>query len=283
MYYTTNLIRIAKYFLFLPQYFLQIKNHPLKKTIQEVIKLMKQSKCMLGVFLSLILWTETVYGLTPSNNTPKLNSLCLNSAYELDPLPYDKNALEPYLDSDTIIIHHEKIEQAYMDSYISEINRFPELETLEFEEILHNSKILPRSSKEALLKYAGGIYNHNFLWKSISPQGGGHPTANLGEAIETQFESFDNFKAEFENTALDLCGSGWIWVISDNKGNLTIKTTENEDTPLSKKDYPILCLDLWEHAYYLKYQNRKSEYITSFWSLANWEFAENNYLNALKK
>lgn len=226
---------------------------------------------------------ETVYGLTPSNNIPKPNSLCLNSAYELDPLPYNNSALEPYLDSDTIVIHHDKIEQAYMDNYISEISRYPELETFEFEEILHNSKILPKASRETILKYAGGIYNHNFLWKSISPQGGGNPTANIREAIETQFESFDNFKIEFENTALNLYSSGWIWVISDNKGNLTIKTTTNEDTPLSKKYYPILCLDLWEHAYYLKYQNRKSEYITSFWNIVNWDFAENNYLNALKK
>lgn len=243
----------------------------------------KQLKYLLGFFLFIVICSETVYGLTPLNNIPKPNSLCLNSTYTLEPLPYSQDSLEPYWDSDTIVIHHEKLEQAYVDNYISEVSRYPELESIDFEEILHNSKIIPKESKETILKYAGGIYNHNFLWRSISPQGGGNPTANIGDAIETQFKSFDNFKLEFENTALNLCGSGWIWIVSDNKGNLSIKTTLNEDTPLVKKEHPILCLDLWEHAYYLKYQNRKSEYVTSFWSIVNWEFAENNYLNALKK
>lgn len=212
-----------------------------------------------------------------------LNFNGYSNTFETFSLPYNYDALEPYIDKETLTIQHEKIEQAYIYNLNSEIINVPLLQNKTVEEILINKKVIPKNLREKILFSAGGIYNHNFFWNSISPEGGGNPRANIEDAIITQFGSLDNFKREFEAMGLNLNSSGWIWLLSDNKGNLLIKTTLNESTPLETKYTPILALDLWEHAYYLKYQNRREEYLHAYWNIVNWEFAEANFLNSFKK
>lgn len=243
-------------------------------------------KIFISIFLLLLivfLGNQFSYGLTPNRNVNKLNFSALKDGYKLLPLPYDNGSLEPYFDKETIVLHHEKIEQAFLYNYNIEAIKLSKLKGKDIEFVINNPNVIPKVIRQQILNLAGGIYNHHFFWKCLSPQGGGNPTANIESAIETQFGNFENFKLAFENAAFNICGSGWIWVTSDNKGNLAIEFSENEITPSTKNKSHIFCLDLWEHAYFLKHQNRKEEYLASFWNVINWDFAEHNYLNGLKK
>ena len=190
-------------------------------------------------------------------------------AFELPALPYASDALEPHFDKATMEIHHGK----HHNAYVSNLNKALEgsdLANKSIEEILHYiSKASP-----AIRNNGGGHYNHSLFWKILSPKGGGKPTGDLGAAIDKKFGSFEKFKEEFSNAGATRFGSGWAWLIVSN-GNLEISSTPNQDNPLmdvaEKKGTPILGLDVWEHAYYLKYQNRRPDYIAAFWNLVDWE------------
>jgi len=195
--------------------------------------------------------------------------------FELPKLPYDYTALEPYIDATTMEIHHSKHHGAYTSNLNSAILG-TELETMSIDDILKDISKRP----VAVRNNGGGYYNHNLFWTILSPNGGGEPTGDIAKAINSQFGSFAAFKEEFNKAALSRFGSGWAWLV-DVQGRLVICSTPNQDNPkmdvVEVKGYPIFGIDVWEHAYYLKYQNRRNEYIAAFWSLINWDEINRRY------
>ncbi|MGV3504980.1 MAG: superoxide dismutase [Adhaeribacter sp.] len=191
-------------------------------------------------------------------------------AFELPQLPYAYDALEPHIDKQTMEIHHTKHHQAYTTNLNAAIQG-TDLENKSIEEILRNISSAP----VAVRNNGGGFYNHNIFWKLLSPNGGGAPTGAVAEAINSSFGSFEKFQEEFTKAATTRFGSGWAWLCKMDDGSLQVCSTPNQDCPLMDvsecKGFPILGLDVWEHAYYLKYQNRRPEYITNFFNLINWE------------
>ncbi len=195
--------------------------------------------------------------------------------FVLPPLPYDYNALEPYIDEATMRLHHDKHHAAYTNNLNAAIEG-TELASLSIEEILRKGVgALPT----AVRNHGGGFYNHNLFWQMMSPQGGGAPRGDLATAINQAFGNFDTFKEQFSKTAAGVFGSGWAWLVLAN-GRLEISGTPNQDSPLMEGKTPILGLDVWEHAYYLKYQNRRPEYIAAWWNVVNWDYVAELYAAA---
>ncbi|KLE16798.1 superoxide dismutase [Clostridium sp. C8] len=202
-----------------------------------------------------------------------------DSKFELRPLPYAYDALEPYIDKETMTIHHDKHQKAYVDNLNKAIAKYPELYSKGLEGILRDLDSVPDDIRETVRNNAGGVYNHEFFWTIMSPKKDQTPKGDLLDAINRDFESYDNFKNQFKEAALNRFGSGWAWLVSNSDGKLSIISTPNQDSPISTGLIPIIGIDVWEHAYYLKYQNRRSEYIDNWWNVVNWEQAENNYNN----
>ena len=190
-------------------------------------------------------------------------------AFELPALPYSFQALEPHIDAMTMEIHHGKHHAAYV-SKLNDAIKGTDAESKTIEEIMRSISNYPM----AVRNNGGGHYNHSLFWTLMSPSGGGHPTGALAGAIDKAFGSFDAFKSEFSAAAVNRFGSGWAWLCADGSGALFISSTPNQDNPLmditEKKGHPLLGLDVWEHAYYLKYQNRRPDYISAFWNVVNW-------------
>jgi len=200
--------------------------------------------------------------------------------FEFQPLPYAYDALEPYIDKLTVEIHYSKHHKAYFDNFINAIKGTP-MESMTIGEIFRNI------SKEpvAVRNNSGGYFNHTFYWESMKAHGGGMPAGKLSEAIGKTFTSFDEFKKQFSEAGKTRFGSGWAWLCLDDKGTLFICSTPNQDNPLmdiaEKKGTPLLTIDVWEHAYYLKYQNKRPDYIEAFWNVVNWEEVAGRYEAAL--
>jgi Fe-Mn family superoxide dismutase len=199
--------------------------------------------------------------------------------FQLPPLPYANNALEPHFDALTMEIHHDRHHAAYVNNLNSAIEAAPHLAESTIEELMVGvGKLSP-----AIRNNGGGHYNHSLFWKLLKPNGGGEPTGRLGEDIKATFGSFEKFKEEFAKAAVSRFGSGWAWLIVAD-GKLTITSTANQDNPIMDvaevKGAPILALDVWEHAYYLKYQNKRADYINAFWNLVNWDEANVLYAGA---
>jgi len=193
-------------------------------------------------------------------------------AFQLMPLPYAYDALEPYIDTMTMQIHHDKHHAAYVNNLNAAIDKHPELGGKSVEALLSDLSAIPEDIRTAVRNHGGGTLNHNIFWEIMGPKAGGEPKGSLAKAIDSSFGSFANFKTEFEKAAAGRFGSGWAWLIK--KGNdLSIVSTANQDTPLSdnKSTALILGVDVWEHAYYLKYQNRRAEYLTAWWNVVNWD------------
>lgn len=197
--------------------------------------------------------------------------------FELPPLAYDYNALEPYIDEKTMEIHHDKHHRAYVDKLNQALSKYPELYNYSLEELLSSSNMLPSDIQTAVLNNAGGDYNHTFFWKIMSPAKGQEPSGDLKTAIERDFGSFGHFKTQFKQAALDTFGSGWTWLLKDHSGKLQIASTPNQNTPIPLGLTPIIVIDVWEHAYYLKNQNRRNEYIDSWFNVINWDYAGELY------
>lgn len=199
-------------------------------------------------------------------------------AFELPDLPYAFDALEPHIDARTMEIHHDRHHAGYTNNLNNAISG-TDLEGKSIEEILSNV-----GGNGPVRNNGGGFYNHSLFWEILSPQGGGTPGDDLGAAIESAFGSFDAFKETFSKAAATRFGSGWAWLLVDNGGNLAVSSTPNQDNPLmdvaETKGTPILGLDVWEHAYYLNYQNKRPEYIQAFWNVVNWEEVTRRYQNA---
>jgi superoxide dismutase, Fe-Mn family len=202
-------------------------------------------------------------------------------AYELPSLPYDYNALEPHIDEQTMHLHHEKHHNTYVTNLNSALEKHPDADPGNLEELLAGIDSLPEDIRRAVRNNGGGHSNHSMFWQIMAPsgQGGGSPIGDLGAAIDSSFGSFDQFKEQFAASAAPgaLFGSGWCWLVAAPDGSLSIETTQNQDSPLMQGQLPIIGLDVWEHAYYLKYQNRRPEYIEAWWNVVNWEEAERRY------
>ena len=198
-------------------------------------------------------------------------------SFELPKLSYSYNALEPYIDAQTMEIHHSKHHGGYTNNLNKAIENTP-LADMSIEEILKDVS----KHSAAVRNNGGGFYNHNLFWSVMSPNGGGKPTGKIAEAINAKFGSFESFKEKFSAAAATRFGSGWAWLI-DKNGELEIVSTPNQDNPLMDvvdvKGYPLLALDVWEHAYYLKYQNRRPDYIENFWHVVNWNEVEQRFTN----
>ncbi|WP_040228801.1 superoxide dismutase SodA [Bhargavaea cecembensis] len=201
-------------------------------------------------------------------------------AFKLPELPYAYDALEPHIDKETMEIHHTK----HHNTYVTNLNAAVEgtdLADKSIEEVLRNFDSVPEDKKTAVRNNGGGHANHSLFWVLLSPNGGGEPTGALAEAINKKFGSFEKFKEEFETAAKGRFGSGWAWLVINN-GELEITSTANQDSPLMEGKTPILGLDVWEHAYYLKYQNRRPEYAAAFWNVVNWDEVAKRYEEATK-
>jgi Fe-Mn family superoxide dismutase len=199
-------------------------------------------------------------------------------AFELPNLPYPSNALEPHIDQQTMEIHHGRHHKAYTDN-LNKAIQGTDMENRSIEEIMKNV-----GGNNAVRNNGGGYYNHNLFWAIMSPNGGGQPSGSVGQAINQKWGSFDKFKEEFAQAAATRFGSGWAWLIVTGNGDLEITSTPNQDNPLmdvaEKKGQPILGLDVWEHAYYLKYQNKRPDYVGAWWSVVNWEEVNRRYEQA---
>jgi Fe-Mn family superoxide dismutase len=189
-------------------------------------------------------------------------------AYEVPPLPYDYNALEPHIDEETMHLHHDKHHQAYVNQVNAALEG-TDFDGKPIEEVLKNLGSIPEDKRTAVRNNGGGHYNHSLFWEWMSPDGGGAPDGDLASAIDSAFGSFDDFKAQLKDAGIKRFGSGWAWLIHDGSG-LAIVSTANQDTPISEGNTPLLGVDVWEHAYYLKYQNRRPDYLDAWWNVVNW-------------
>ncbi|TFJ38923.1 superoxide dismutase [Carnobacterium divergens] len=199
--------------------------------------------------------------------------------YQLPELPYAYDALTPYIDEETMHLHHDKHHNTYVTNLNAAIEKHPELGSKTIEELMSNLDAIPEDIRTAVRNNGGGHVNHTFFWEILAPNTGGVPTGEVKEAIDATFGSFDKFKEEFAAAATTRFGSGWAWLVLDG-GKLSIISTPNQDSPLSEGKTPILGLDVWEHAYYLNYKNVRPEYIKAFWNIVNWDEVAKRYAAA---
>ena len=191
-------------------------------------------------------------------------------AHELPPLAYDYNALEPHIDEQTMRIHHDKHHAAYVANLNKALESAPDLADKSIDDLLMNIGSVPESIRQAVINNGGGHYNHSMFWRIMGPNGGGEPTGDLAQAINSMFGTFAAFKEKLANAGMTRFGSGWAWLVADKDGKLSILSTANQDCPLMNGQKPILGVDVWEHAYYLKYQNRRADYLAAWWNVVNW-------------
>jgi Fe-Mn family superoxide dismutase len=202
-------------------------------------------------------------------------------AIEVPALPYAYEALEPYIDSQTMHLHHDKHHQAYVDNFKAALEKAPELKDKSPEDILRNIQAVPETVRTAVQNNGGGHVNHSMFWAIMGPNAGGNPTAAIGDAIKQTFGDFAQFQEKFNDAGVKRFGSGWAWLVQ-GKGGLEIISTANQDSPLMQGSYPIMGNDVWEHAYYLKYQNRRAEYLKAWWNVVNWDEVNKRFASAKK-
>jgi Fe-Mn family superoxide dismutase len=197
--------------------------------------------------------------------------------YELPALPYAFDALEPFIDSATMQIHHDKHHAAYVTNLNGAIEKHPELAGKSLEALLKDLNAVPEDIRTVVRNHGGGNWNHSMFWEIMAPKAGGEPSGALANAIAASFGSFANFKGEFEKSANGRFGSGWAWLVKKSDGGLSVVSTANQDNPMSDGMTPLMGLDVWEHAYYLKYQNRRAEYVSGWWNVINWPEVERRF------
>ena len=197
-------------------------------------------------------------------------------AFTLPPLPYDFSALEPHIDAKTMEIHHGKHHQTYVNNLNAAIEKAPELASKSIEDLMRNVNSLPEAVRAPIRNNGGGHWNHSLFWQLMAPKAGGEPGGNLGAAIKSAFGDFAKFREQFSAAGVGRFGSGWAWLINSG-GKLSIASTPNQDNPLMEGQKAIMGLDVWEHAYYLKYQNRRPDYISAWWNVVNWKEVEKRF------
>jgi superoxide dismutase, Fe-Mn family len=198
-------------------------------------------------------------------------------AYELPPLPYPNDALEPTIDAKTMEIHHDKHHQAYITNANNALKDYPQLAAKPVEELLANLSAVPESIRTAVRNNAGGHANHSLFWKTLGPKGGGAPKGKLAAAIDSAFGSFDQFKEKMQAAGAARFGSGWAWLVVNKEGKLDLISTANQDSPIMDGLTPVFGIDVWEHAYYLKYQNRRPDYLKAIWAVVDWDAVGQNF------
>ena len=194
--------------------------------------------------------------------------------FTLPPLPYPNDALEPHIDARTMEIHHTKHHQAYVNNLNAALEKAPELQGKSLDDLMRSINSVPEAVRTAVRNNGGGHWNHSMFWELMGPKQGGEPSGRVGDAIKRAFGDFAKFKEQFAAAATGRFGSGWAWLIDDGSGKLSITSTPNQDNPLMEGKKAILGLDVWEHAYYLKYQNRRPDYIAAWWNTINWSAVE---------
>ena len=202
-------------------------------------------------------------------------------AYELPPLPYDYKALEPYIDEETMHLHHDKHHQAYVNNLNAALQGQSQFENMSIDELIRSLNSVPDNIRTAVRNNGGGHINHSMFWQIMKPNGGGEPTGDLASAISSTFGSFDQFKAAFNDAGAKRFGSGWAWLVIGADGKLAVTSTANQDSPLIDGQYPVMGNDVWEHAYYLKYQNRRPEYLAAWWNVVNWDEIGKRYAQGM--
>ena len=203
-------------------------------------------------------------------------------SYTLPPLPYAFDALEPHIDARTMEIHHDKHHAAYVNNLNNALKDNPELAAKPVNELIADLASVPEGIRPAVRNNGGGHSNHTFFWEIMGPGKGGAPIGTLAEAITKTFGSYDEFKAKFEAAGVGRFGSGFVWLIVNKQGQLEIISLPNQDSPFMDGNKPVIANDVWEHAYYLHYQNRRPDYLKAWWNVVNWDHAEQNYQTALK-
>jgi superoxide dismutase, Fe-Mn family len=201
--------------------------------------------------------------------------------HELPKLPYAYDALEPFIDKQTMEIHYTKHHKTYVDKLNAALESAPDLKIKTVEELLKNLNSVPEAVRTAVRNHGGGHYNHSLFWHMMAPNAGGTPSGTVAEEINKKFSSFEKFKEAFANSAVGVFGSGWTWLVWNGK-EVEIVNTSNQDSPLSSGKTPLLGIDVWEHSYYLKFQNKRADYVAVFWNVVNWKQVEENLKNARK-
>ncbi len=201
-------------------------------------------------------------------------------AHELPPLPYDYAALEPHIDKETMTIHHDKHHAAYVNNLNAALEKHPELADKSPEELIKDLDSVPQDIRAAVRNNGGGHVNHTMFWQIMKPNGGGEPSGAIADVIKTNFNTFANFKEKFNDAGTKRFGSGWVWLVRNPQGKFELTTTANQDNPLMQNMYPVMGNDVWEHAYYLKYNNRRAEYLSAWWNTVNWDEVNKRYAKA---
>ncbi|AZK46933.1 superoxide dismutase [Paenibacillus lentus] len=204
-------------------------------------------------------------------------------AHQLPALPYPNNALEPHIDEQTMMIHHDRHHNTYVTNLNAALESAPELQSKSVEDLIADLDSVPESIRTAVRNNGGGHANHSLFWETIGPNGGGQPSGKLADAINNELGGFDKFKEDFTKAATTRFGSGWAFLAVDKDGKLSVYSLPNQDSPIMEGKTPILGLDVWEHAYYLKYQNKRPDYIAAFFNVINWSEVEKRYEAALSK
>ncbi len=196
-------------------------------------------------------------------------------AFELSPLPYNYDALDPYIDAQTMQVHHDLHHQAYVNNLNAALEKYPELQSKTPEELIKDLSNLPQDITGAVRNNGGGHVNHTMFWQIMAPNAGGEPTGAIAQAISENFGDFESFKQKFNDAGTKQFGSGWVWLVRTTDGKIEITSSPNQDNPMSSGHFPIMGNDVWEHAYYLKYQNRRAEYLKQWWNVVNWDEVNN--------
>ncbi|MDZ8184727.1 MAG: superoxide dismutase [Nostoc sp. ChiSLP02] len=217
-------------------------------------------------------------GNTPTPDTTPNTT----GAIQLPPLPYAYEALEPHIDAKTMQFHHDKHHATYVKNLNAALEKYPKLKSRSVEELLQKLDTVPKDIRKTVLNNGGGHVNHSMFWEIMKPKGGGEPTGDIASAINQNFGSFAAFKKQFNQAGAARFGSGWVWLVRNKDGKLEVTSTANQDNPLSKGQYPILGNDVWEHAYYLNYQNRRADYLEAWWNVVNWDEINTRFADAQK-
>jgi Fe-Mn family superoxide dismutase len=201
-------------------------------------------------------------------------------AFEVPPLPYDYSALEPHIDTQTMQLHHDKHHAAYVNNLNTALEQYPDLQSKSAEDLIRDLNTIPEPIRTAVRNNGGGHVNHSMFWQIMKANGGGDPTGPIAAAIQEAFGGFEEFKKQVNDAGVKRFGSGWTWLVLTRDGKLAVMSTANQDSPLSEGHFPILGNDVWEHAYYLKYQNRRPEYLAAWWNVVNWDEINNRFMQA---
>lgn len=215
----------------------------------------------------------------PSQNKPSPGK---TGAIQLPPLPYPYEALEPHIDAATMRFHHDKHHATYVKNLNAALDKHPELKNRTVEQLLRDLNSVPEDIRRTVRNNGGGHVNHSMFWRIMKPKGGGEPTGAIASAINQNFGNFAAFKKQFNEAGASRFGSGWAWLVRTKDGKLAVTSTANQDSPLSEGSYPIMGNDVWEHAYYLKYQNRRADYLDAWWNVLNWDEINKRFAAASK-